>query len=69
MRTVQAANSGDARSQREMAMFHGASAMRFEILQGATPADDAVVAARWADALRFSESAAERGDTDAQVKL
>jgi TPR repeat protein len=41
--------------------------MRLDILQG-TSADDGMVAARWAEALRFLEMAAENGFTDSQVR-
>jgi hypothetical protein len=65
--TVRAANRGNARSQDEFGYFHFMSASRLDILQGA-PAEDHVVAARWAEALRFSEMAAEQGVTDAQTR-
>jgi TPR repeat protein len=64
--TVHAANNGDARSQYELGIFHHASAMRLDILQGAS-ADDAMVAARWEETMWFMERAAEQGDTAAQV--
>jgi hypothetical protein len=58
--TVRAANRGNARSQDELGFFHLTSATRLDILQGA-PADDHTVAARWAETLRFTELAAEKG--------
>jgi hypothetical protein len=64
--TVRAANGGDARSLDELGGFHGASAARLDLLQGA-PADAHMVTARWADALSFLERAAEQGDADAQT--
>jgi hypothetical protein len=42
--------------------------VRLDILQGA-PADDHVLAARWAEALRFSEMAAEQGVADVRYDL
>jgi hypothetical protein len=54
------ANSGDASSQYELGYSHSLGAKRLDILQGA-PADDHVVATRWAEALRFAEMAAEQG--------
>jgi TPR repeat protein len=63
--TVRAANSGDADSQAELGSFHFMSALRLDMLQGA-PADDHVVAARWVEALRFTEMAAEQGVQGAQ---
>jgi hypothetical protein len=63
--TVRAANRRNARSQAELGGFHFVSAQRLDILQGA-PADDHVVAARWSDALRFNERAAEQGVAGAQ---
>jgi TPR repeat protein len=57
---VRAANRGNARSQNELGVFHYASATRLDILQG-TQVDDHTVAARWAEALKFSERAAEQG--------
>jgi TPR repeat protein len=65
--TVRAANRGNARSQLELGQFHSASAKRLDILQGA-PADDDVVAARWGEALRFLEGAAEQGVAQAQLQ-
>jgi TPR repeat protein len=65
--TVRAANRGNARSQAEFGYFHFMSALRLDILQGA-PADDHVVAARWAEALTFVEMAAEKGVTDSQER-
>ena len=41
-------------------------ALRLDMLQGA-PADDGMVAARWAEALSFLERAAEQGVAAAQV--
>ena len=65
--TVRAANRGNARSQNELGYFHFLSAFRLDILQGA-PADDDVVAARWAETLRFVEMAAEQGVAGAQER-
>jgi TPR repeat protein len=64
---VRAANRGDANSQELLGVLHFMSASRLDILQGA-PADDDVVAARWTDALRYIEMAAEQGRTDAQKR-
>jgi hypothetical protein len=64
--TVHAANSGDAHSQTQLGALHFMFAARLDILQGA-PADDGMVAARWAEALSFLERAAEQGDMGAQV--
>jgi TPR repeat protein len=64
--TVRAANGGDPRSQFEFGLFHSASAKRLDILQG-TSADDAVVAARWAETFSFLEKAAEQGIKEAQA--
>jgi TPR repeat protein len=64
--TVRAANRGNGRSQAELGKFHSASAKKLDILQGA-PADDDMVTARWAEALRFTEGAAEQGDAIAQA--
>jgi TPR repeat protein len=64
--TVRAANSGDADSQAELAHLHCTSATRLDILQGAL-ADDNVVSARWAVALRFAEMAAAQGVASAQA--
>jgi TPR repeat protein len=64
---VRAANRGNARSQAELGFFHGATATRLDILQG-SPADDAMVAARWAEALRFVGRAAEQDVAVAQTK-
>jgi hypothetical protein len=58
--TVRAANKGNARSQAELGYFHFISAMRLDMLQGAS-ADDRAVAARWTEALRFLEMAAAQG--------
>jgi TPR repeat protein len=63
--TLRAANRGDANSQDEVGHFHMASAIRLDILQG-TSADDATVAARWAQALGFMERAAEQSIAGAQ---
>jgi hypothetical protein len=49
----------------ELSMFHAVSATRLDILQGAL-ADDALVAARWAEALSFVERAASQGSAHAQ---
>jgi hypothetical protein len=65
--TVRAANRGNANSQAELGSFHFVSAMRLDILQGA-PADDHTVAARWAETLRFTEMAAEKGVAAAQER-
>jgi TPR repeat protein len=65
--TVRAANRGNASSQAELGDFHFLSATRLDILQGA-PADDAMVAARWSEALRFLEGAAEQGVMAAQAR-
>jgi TPR repeat protein len=65
--TVLAANSGHARSQREVGAFHFISASRLDILEGAS-ADDAMITARWSEALSFLERAAEQGGVDAQSK-
>jgi TPR repeat protein len=62
---VRAANRENARSQDEFGYFHLTSARRLDILQGA-PAEDHVTEARWAEALRFLEMAAEQGFADAQ---
>jgi TPR repeat protein len=64
--TVRAANRGNARSQAEFGYFHFMSARRLDILQGA-PAEDHVVTARWAEALRFLERAAEQAIAAAQA--
>ena len=66
--TVRAANRGNARSQAEFGYFHFMSARRLDILQGA-PAEDHVVTARWAEALRFVEMPAERGAASAQARF
>ena len=63
--TLRAANRGNAVSQAEVGSLHQLSAGRLDLLQGA-PADEEVVAARWAEALRYLESAAEQGVADAQ---
>ena len=52
---MRAANRGNARSQHEFGFFHFMSASRLEMLQGA------MVTARWAEALRLTEMAAELG--------
>ena len=59
------ANRGDARSQNEVGFFHTVSALRLDLLQGAA-ADEEVVAARWAEALRYLNGAAEKGKVDSQ---
>jgi TPR repeat protein len=64
--TVRAANRGDATSQAELGGLHLMFALRLDMLQGA-PADDGMVAARWAEALSFLERAAEQGVAAAQV--
>jgi hypothetical protein len=64
--TVRAANRGNARSQTEFGYFHFMSALRLDLLQGA-PANDDVVEARWAEALRFIKMAAEQGIAAAQT--
>jgi TPR repeat protein len=64
--TVHAANSGVSRSQDELGFYHYHSAKRLDILHG-TPADDATVRARWAEALKFTEMAAEQGVAGAQA--
>ena len=65
--TVKAANRGNARSQDEFGYFHFMSAFRLDMLQGA-PAEDHVVEARWAEALRFTEMAAEQGVATSQER-
>jgi hypothetical protein len=65
MDTVRAANNGDADSQETLGFWHGASAKRLEILEGA-PGDDHVVEAMYSEALRFSEMAAEQGMSESQ---
>jgi TPR repeat protein len=65
--TVKAANRGNARSQDELGMFQLLSALRLDILEGA-PAEDRVVAARWAEGPRFTEMAAVQGYLGAQVR-
>ena len=65
--TVHAANRVNARSQDEFGNFHFNSAMRLDLLHGA-PADDDVVASRWAEALRFTEMAAAQGVAGAQTR-
>jgi hypothetical protein len=62
---VRTANRGNARSQAELGDFYSMSATRLDILEG-TSADDAMVAARWAEALRFLKRAAEQGNARAQ---
>jgi TPR repeat protein len=61
--TARAANRGNASSQAELGAFHFISATRLEILLGA---EDDVVVARWAEALMFSDVAAEKGVAGAQ---
>jgi TPR repeat protein len=65
--TVRAANRGNASSQADFGYFHFMSATRLDILHGA-PADDHVVTARWTEALRFNEMAAEKGVAGAQTR-
>jgi hypothetical protein len=69
--TVRAAISGDSGSQAEVGLFHFINVKRLDVLQVAclniTSADADVVSARWAEALRFLEMAAEQGNADAQV--
>jgi TPR repeat protein len=64
---VKAANRGNARSQFELGKLYFASALRLDLLQGA-PADDAMVAARWAEGPRLIEMAAEQGVAGAQER-
>jgi hypothetical protein len=63
--TVRAANGGDALSQAALGFLHYVSAKRLDLL--GAPADDATVAARWAEALRFSQMAAEQGVAESQA--
>jgi hypothetical protein len=54
------------KSQGVLGGYHFASAKRLDILQG-SPADDGMVAARWAEALYFLIKAAAQGDTRSQT--
>jgi TPR repeat protein len=65
--TVKAANRGNARSQDELGNFHFMSAKRLDLLEGA-PAEDHVVAARWADTLSIVERAAEQGVATSEAR-
>ena len=63
--TLRAANRGNALSQAEVGSYHQVSAFRLDLLQGAA-ADEEVVSARWKEALRYLESAAEKGVAGSQ---